>query len=406
MKVDSIQNVSDQTRPILMIGMLILAVFFTAASRAIYSPLMPILQNELGISLSTAGTLFLLITISYTPAILFSGFLAARIGHGNTIVFSLVSISVGLLLTAFAHGITMLGTGLILIGVGAGVYPPSGVVMINTKISLERRSTAYSFHEIGPNLAFLLSPLIVLVMEPICGWRGVLGLMAAVCSLAALAFWRWGTSGSGVGAAPDFSTVRSILRLRSTFVGMFLLAAALAGLQGVYAILPAYLVSEHSFSPHHVNSLLTVSRIASVLLLLQAGVIIKYLGKRKTIVWSLLFTGLLTGLIGLANEDWVHIVVVAQPALLAVMFPAILSAIADIGESRYQNITYALIITVGVNFGGGLTPAVLGIFGDIGLGWLGFVALAGFMFAAVLYLTAAPDFGSDQEPLHETTYEG
>ncbi len=57
------------------------------------------------------------------------------------------------------------------------------------------------------------------------------------------------------------------------------------------------------------------------------------------------------------------------------MFPAILSTSADISESRYQNITYALIIMAGVHFGGGLTPALLGVFGDRGLGWLGFVAL-------------------------------
>ena len=73
-------------------------------------------------------------------------------------------------------------------------------------------------------------------------------------------------------------------------------------------------------------------RIASILFLLRAGIIIKCIGKRQTVVQSLLFTGLLKGLIGLANEDWVHIVVVAR---------------------------------------------------------------AGFMFAAVLYLLARPDFGRD-----------
>ncbi len=218
----------------------------------------------MGVTLSLAGTLFLLISISYAAAMLFSGFLAARIGHGMTIVSALACITLGLLVCAVAPGIAILALGMLLIGAGAGAYPPSGMVMINTKISLRRRSTALSFHEIGPNLALLLCPLMVLILEPWFGWRGVLFWMALVCGFATVSFWRWGTIDSGIGAAPDFGTIRTILRLRSTWVGIVILSAALSGLHGVYAILPAYLVTEYSLSPQYVNFLLTVSRIAGL----------------------------------------------------------------------------------------------------------------------------------------------
>lgn len=395
MKVAPSENAQQQSHSVLMISMLMVAVFFSMASRAIYSPLMPSLQQEMGLSLSAAGTLFLLVSISYAPAILFSGFLAARIGHGKTIVVALASITFGLFITAIAPEVKLLAVGMILIGVGAGIYPPSGIVMINTKISLKRRSTAFAFHEMGPNLALLLSPLLVLVMEPLVGWRGVLFCMTAMCGMATLSFWRWGTSDSGIGVAPNLSTIGTILKLRNTFIGMIILSAGLAGLQGVYAILPAYLVTEYSFSPRYVNFLLAVSRITSVLLLLQTGTIIKHLGKRKTIIWVLLFTSFFTALIGVVKGNFIALVIVVQPALLAVLFPAILSSIADIGESQYQNITYAVILTVGVSFGGGAVPALLGLFGDLGLGWLGFIALAGFMVLSVFFLLATPDFGQD-----------
>ena len=68
--------------------------------------------------------------------------------------------------------------------------------------------------------------------------------------------------------------------------------------------------------------------------MLHAGIIIKCTGKRRTVVSSLLFAGLLTVLIALANGDWVHIVVVAQQALLAgFMFAAVhnLLATSDFG---------------------------------------------------------------------------
>lgn len=383
------------SHPTLMMSMLVIAVFFTMGSRAIFSPLMPSLQSEMGVTLSTAGSLFLVVSISYAAAMLFCGFIAARIGHGMTIVVALGLITFGLALSACAPGVSILALGMLFIGAGSGTYPPSGIAMINTKISVERRSTAFSIHEIGPNLSLLLAPLMVLVIEPWFGWRGVLFTMAGICGLSTVAFYRWGAMDSGVGAAPDLSTIGKILKMRSIYVGMVLFSAALAGLHGVYAILPAYLVTEYALSPQYVNILLTVSRISSVLILLWAGPIINYLGKRRTIIWVMLFTGLCTGLIGIAKGVMISVVVIAQPALLVVMIPALLSSVADIGESRYQNITYAVIITVAVSFGGGVVPALLGLFGDLGLGWLGFVSLAGFMGSAVLFLLATPAFGRD-----------
>ena len=139
-----------------MITMLVIAIFLSMTSRTIFSPLMPMLQKELGISLSTAGTLFFMISLSYGVTILFAGFLSSRIGHGKAIVTALAAISLGLLLSAVSWGILPLSMGMVLIGAGAGIYPPSGLVMINTTISLEHRSTAFSFHEIGPNLALLV----------------------------------------------------------------------------------------------------------------------------------------------------------------------------------------------------------------------------------------------------------
>ena len=91
----------------------------------------------------------------------------------------------------------------------------------------------------------------------------------------------------------------------------------------------------------------------------------------------------------------IFIVVVMQPAFLAVLIPALLSSVADIGEIRYQNITYAIIISTGICIGVGVTPALLGLFGDLGLGWVGFIALAGYMVLAVLFLLATPHFGRD-----------
>lgn len=382
--------------PTLLIGMLVIAVFFSMGSRAVFSPLMPILQVELGITLSAAGSLFLIVGVSYAITILTSGFLSARIGHGLTIVTSLGLISVGLMCSGFASGIPLLAFGMLLIGAGAGAYAPSAVAMVSNRISYERRSSAFSFHEMGPSMSLLLVPLIVLVLDPWTGWRGVLFFMAGICFLSSLAFYRWAAMDGGVGAAPDLNIIGTILKMRSFYVAMVLMSAAQAGLHGVYAILPAFLVSEYALSPQYVNLLLAISRISSIVLLFFTGRIINRIGIRNTIGGVLLFTSLFTGLVGIVEGYHISIIVLLQPALLAVMFPALLASLSDIGESRYQNITSALIITVGVSFGGGAVPAILGVFGDLGLGWLGFICLGVFMLTALFFMIVSPEFGRER----------
>lgn len=382
-----------KTKPYLMTGMLVIAIFFSMGSRVIFSPLMPILQREMAFSLSTAGLLFLLVNIIYGVAMLLSGFLSARIGHGNTIVAALITITLGMVLTALAAGVPLLAGGMLIIGAGAGIYPPSGIAMINTKISLKHRNTAYAFHEIGPNLALLLSPLIVLAFQPVFGRRGVLLWMAGVCALAAAAFLRWGAPDSGKGAAPNLNTLGTILRLRGVLLGIVVLSAAVAGMQGVYAILPAYLVTEYGLSPEYVNRIVSLSRVAGILLLLRSSAIIARFGRRNIIMMILLFSALCTALIGVVKGPAISLVVILQPALLALLFPPILSSIAEVGEPHYQNLTYAVVITAAVGIGGGAAPAVLGFFGDLGLGWIGFSSIALFMAAGIIFLRATPDFG-------------
>ena len=386
---------NDRNSSVLMICMLMVAVFFTMIARAIFSPIMPSVQEELGISLATAGSLFLLVNVSFAMAMMCSGFLSSRIGHGLTVTASLALVAVGLLISAIATGITFIVAGMIFIGSGAGLYPASGLAMINRKITPEKRTTAFAFHETSPNFAMFMAPVIALVFESVIGWRGILMVLGGVCGVAMLAFWRWGSADSGVGAAPNFSTIGTIMKLRTMYVGMMILTAAIAGLHGVYAIVPAYLVAQSSHSMQEVNFLLMASRLVSVGILIFAGVIVARIGKRNMMVWSLVFTAVCTVMIGFVDGLVLDVCVIAQPALIAAMFPPLLSSIGDIGDSRYQNVTYSLIITIGIGVGAGGVPALLGAFGDAGLGWLGFVSLSGFMLAAAWALVAEPIFGED-----------
>ena len=378
----------------LLIALLIIAVFFSLVGRAIFSPLMPYLQEELELSLATVGTLFLLVSISFSVVMICSGFLTAWIGHGNTVVAALILIMIGMVISAGAKNASILAVCMIFIGAGGGTYAPSGIAMINNKISIQNRSSVFALHELGSNGAVLLAPLIVLLAVPLVGWRGVLLFLGLLAGVTSIIFYYFGAPESGVGAKPNISILGKILHLPHAYVGMLVFSTSLAGLHGVYAILPAYLVEHSTWSAEHVNSLVTLSRLISISMLLLAGAIIKRLGRRNTIIVVLLFTALLTGMISVVQGRLLEIVVVFQPALIAVMFPAQLSCLAEIGEAWYQNVTTALVVTVGMTVGAGVVPAYIGVLGDLGIGWCGFVSLALLMCLTVVVLKFNPSFGA------------
>lgn len=178
--------------------MLVLAIFFSMASRLIFSPLMPSLQEEMGFGLSAAGTLFLLVSVTFGLSMLLSGFLSSRLGHGGTVGISLATITLGLLLTALTRGPFLLAAGMMLIGAGAGLYSPSGMTMLSTEIDPKYRNTAFALHEIGPNLAFML-------------------------------FLRRNAPGHTRGTAPEVKILGTLLRSRGTVLGILLLSASDGG---------------------------------------------------------------------------------------------------------------------------------------------------------------------------------
>lgn len=382
-----------------MIGMLVLVVFSSMMSRVVFSPIMPILQRELGFNLTFAGSLFLVVNVSYGFTLLTAGFLSARVGHGMTIVIALATVALGLVIAALGS-VPLLLAGVVLIGAGAGFYPSSGLVMINENVDDSHRSTAFSLHEIGPNLALLVAPLVVAVLQPWIGWRGVLLTVAALALLSALAFWRWASDGSGRGVVPNLETVLSILRLPDVWLAIVVLSAALAGVQGVYAILPAYLVAAYGLEPDSVYLLVFASRVTGIFLLLWAGPVINRIGRRRTITIVLLISALLTALIGLARGTLLSAVVVAQPVLLTVLFPALLASIGTIGEVRYQNVLYSLVITIAVSIGAGAAPTLLGFFADLEYGWVGFVGTGAYMVVGVLLMWARPGFARPRNQIH------
>jgi NNP family nitrate/nitrite transporter-like MFS transporter len=360
-------------------------VFFVMYGRLIFAPLLVPIRADLGISTGEAARFFLWISIGYTASILFSGYLARHILHRRTIALSAFLLAVGLLVVGTASSLTVVRSGLLVLGFGAGLYPPSGVSTATSLVVDNIRGRAVALHEVGPNAAFVLAPVIASLALRITTWRGVVIGSGVTALLLSLLFFFFSPAGNFRGSPPLLTHVRDLLAKPLLWaVGGFLTLAA-CSTYGVFSIMPTYLVDEEGLSIEVVGAVIGASRISGVVMVFLSGWLLDRLGTVRLIAGVMLITGLLTASIGIVSGTALLVVVFFQPVVISAFFPAAISSFAYLGPREIRNVGVSLIIPFANLASGGLFPSVMGALGDRGMTGLGF-SVFGLIMVSSLFL--------------------
>ncbi len=340
--------------------------FLNFMARIIMAPLMPVIRGDLHLDHSGAGLFFLILSCGYFLALIGSGHLAARLPHRRVIVIS--STGVGLALTAIAVAPHLIGVygGLFALGLAAGIYLPSGIASITDRVAAHHWGKALAIHELAPNSAFLLAPLMVEAALGLGDWRtGLLVLGLAAFALAAFFKWR-GQGADYCGEVPDRRVMAAIAAKPAVWLMMLLFGIGISGTLGIYSMLPLYLVSDHGLERQSANALLAFSRAGSLVAAVFGGWATDRFGPRATIRVVFLVSGLLIMTLGVLRGPGLMAAVFCQPVLAVCFFPAGFSLLSRISTRRSQNITIAVTIPMGFLIGGGIVPLFLGAMGDAG----------------------------------------
>ena len=348
---------------------------FTA--RIILSPLLPTIENELGISHGQAGFFFFLISAGYLFGLLGSGFFASRATHKLTIVVSSAGVGMALIAIAFATNLATVRAGLVALGLAAGLYIPSAIAAITSVIRQEHWGKAIAVHELAPNLAFFTSPFIAEAFLTWATWRVALGSLGATSILASLIYHYYGRGGEFAGESPGSRAFGALVRTAAFWLMLILFGLGVSSTIGVYAMLPLYLVNEQAMQPSWANTVVALSRAHGPILGLLGGWVSDWLGPKRTMVVSLIFTGIATLLLGVMSGWWTSAVVLVQPLVAVWFFPAAFAALALITGPNARNLAVAFTVPFGFMIGGGAIPTFIGMMGDAGLFAMGFVVAGG-----------------------------
>lgn len=352
-------------------------------ARSILSPLLPALEASFSLTHTVSSRLFLIMGAGYSLSMLFSGVIACRFNHRQMIFLSLFVTGGALCWMGFLPQWEIFYPAVFLLGAGAGLYSPSGITVVASMLLPRHWQKGMAFHELGPHLAMLAAPLFVNLYLPAGGWQGVLQLAGVFIMGAAFLFLFRFREGEERGAPPSYHRLTGLLKRREFWIMALLFSFALASAQGIYLLIPTFLVNEAGITLHTANRLFGLSRFVPIPVLLSAGMVLDRLDLKKLLVFITAGSGVTILLLGLVRGPLLLALVFLQPAVGALFFPAGMTVLAGLAVPEERNLVAALVFPVAGFIGTGLLPNFLGFMGD----FRSFAA--GFALVGAAALTAA-----------------
>jgi NNP family nitrate/nitrite transporter-like MFS transporter len=381
MKDSTHASLRSQMGPLLF---LVGIFFLNFLSRIILSPLMPTVEEDLKIGHGEAGALFLLISLGYCLGLLASGFVSSRFQHRQTILLSSIAVGGALMVVSISHNLWGIRFGLILLGMAAGLYLPSGIATVTELVQPQHWGKAIAIHELAPNLGFFLAPLLAEALLGLFSWRGVV-MLTGIASVAAGAVFAFlGKGGAFPGEAPNSRILKTIVGERSFWIMIALFSLGIGASFGVYTMMPLYLVAEKGMDRPWANTLVGLSRISTLGFSILSGWVTDRIGPKKTLWGVFMTTGIVTMLLGLVSGSWIILTVFLQPMLATSFFPPGFAALSKIGSKKIKNVAVSLTMPVSFLLGGGVIVAGIGIMGEMGSFSLGISLFGGLLFLGVL----------------------
>jgi len=355
--------------------------FLNFVSRVIFSPLLPVIEQEMGIDHTRSGSLFLLLSIGYFLSILSSGFISSRINHKRSIVLS--SVLLGCVLLALGQSSSLAGLQFCLFGIGAsaGLYFPSALATISSQVPSAYLARGIAIHELAPNAAFVSAPLLCDIFLLHFSWRGGIGFLGLLLIFGALLYGMSSLGCREKGRAPDLKALLSFFRMPAFWGMMLLFSLAIGATHGIYSMAALFLITDHGMDLEEANRLLALSRLSSIFMPLAGGWVADRFGQQRTMGLVLLLTGLCTVMMALVTSSaWLVFFVVAQPIFAVCFFSAGFAVLSRLGSHEFGNLAITLCLPFAFLLGAGVVPTLIGWIGDRANISSGFAVMGSVMF--------------------------
>ncbi|MHB8108472.1 MAG: MFS transporter [Syntrophorhabdaceae bacterium] len=350
-------------KALFFLGFLWFIWFMNFSVRTIFSPILPLIEDEFLVSHATATSLFFFNSTGYGISLFVSGLFSGYFGYRRSISLSFMISALILFLIPFStkfYHLTILGFAL---GLTSGIYLPAIIPMITHYYEERTWGRVIASHDSAASMSIFAVPFLAVLFLSFVSWRGIFFIFAGLFVLLSIAFYFRNTE---IKISRDIRMqLPEVLRQPSLwFMGIMWTFAAGANL-GIYFITPLYLTKELGLDIKYANEIFGFSRIGGVILTIAMGFAIDRFSLKKIMFGQLLFGGILTILIPLAGVRHIGMALFFQSSVIMGFFPVGLIAISRIFSIEQRSLATGIVTTLGVICGLGFIPYLLGLSGDI-----------------------------------------
>jgi predicted MFS family arabinose efflux permease len=337
--------------------------YLNFSGRMILAPVLPLIEDELALSHAGAGSLFLLRSLGFSLTLIFSGFIASRLGLKRAVIAGFILLAGALYSFMYADSYSLLGISLFFLGLGSGIYLPCAIPLITSIFQKENWGKAIAFHESAASISILSVPLFVAFALPYLQWRDFFALLAAGCMAAVIIFWIFAPRQPS--DAKKSSMLLAVLRQKNFWIIAALWTCMAVSSGGLSSIIPLFLVTERGMELRFANRIFGISRIGSLFTTLLIGFALDRYRVRNIMAFILLATGLSTIALAMAENFWIlSAMLLIQATVCFSFFPVTLTAIAKLTEPDARSSFTGATVGLSTVFGVGLSPFILGAIAD------------------------------------------
>lgn len=366
---------------------LIFAIFFlNMLSRLGLSPLMPVIEADLGLNHAAAGSLFLFLSAGYGSGLFSALFVSARFTHHRVIAASSMATGGALVLATVATGLPMLRAFFFVLGFSGGLYLPSGIATLTFRVRRQDWGKVLAIHQLAPNLAYICAPGFAAAAIGRLSWHDVLMAYGVAAIGMGVVYLLSSRSDGYRGAPPQLAILKALLKTPALWIMVMLFGLALGVNQGLFSMLPLYLATDRNLDAATANHYLALSRLVAFAMPLVAGWTADRFGLKQVLAIVVATSSIATLCVAIATAGWIAMGLVLQAMASVCFFPLGFAVLSRITDNQSRSMAVAFIMPIGHLVGAGFVPAFLGQAGDFGGFGMGIGILGGLTMLGMLLL--------------------
>ena len=136
-------------RALLFLFFLVFIWFINFSVRIVFSPILPILEDEFMVNHARASGIFTFMSAGYGMAVLLAGLFSGRVGYKKAIIICLASLGLLNFVIPFVRNFYLLYLFALVLGFSHGLYIPSAIPLITEYYAEKNWGKAIAIHDTG-----------------------------------------------------------------------------------------------------------------------------------------------------------------------------------------------------------------------------------------------------------------